>query len=476
MTKHLLSARWLAAVLAGLALTATVEARQRHGGGGGGHGFGGGGFGGGGFGGGHMPGGFGGGHMPGMMPNHMPGGFGGGHMPQVMPNHVGGGYSGGGHIPSIPQAHIPSGASSVHVGHPATPPMHSVHLPAHVGIPSGHAASSVPLSPRAVAHPTGENLAKGSGHPSSAKGNGTNNGISFSGKTPNGNGYDYKAVGSPPVTKRPTGSGGGREGGGAPNSVDSNSHTVGNIVKGAIAVGSGAIALGSQPQYRNPSGPTSSFHTWSQPILTASWSGQPLTPAQVTTLQSHISTDNTLTPGQMAIAAAVLQNDRDLKSQQVVLAPLNDSTGDPSTNALIPSSFQVAMLTEAVAVTPLAAGPTSSITEGPAPKPVASTVEVAQTEETNPTPVDDGPVYGMKITELDDEGTAAKEGLLVGDVILAINGQATPNFDEVRSALEKTGDKAEVIFLNKDNGKVERIVLRPVESRIGASVEAVQVR
>jgi serine protease Do len=215
----------------------------------------------------------------------------------------------------------------------------------------------------------------------------------------------------------------------------------------------------------------------------ASWGGKLLTPPQVTTLQNQISADSTLTPGQIAIVVAALRNDRELKSQQAAnpgrlagALVVNDSAGDPSTNALIPSSFQVAMLAEAVAVAPPAPDPTSSRTEAPASKPAASTVEVAATVETNTAPADDGPVYGMKITELDHEGTAAKEGLLVGDVILAINGQATPNFEEVRSALEKTGNKAEVIFLNKDNGKVERIVLRPVETRIGASVEAVQVR
>src|SRR5262245_34386175 len=104
MPKHLFSASWLAAVLACLALTASVEA-QRHGGGSGG--------------------------APGHMPGHMPGGFGGGRMPRVMPNHGGGGFSGGGHITSLPQAHIPSVPSSGHGSHPATvtPPMHSVRLP-----------------------------------------------------------------------------------------------------------------------------------------------------------------------------------------------------------------------------------------------------------------------------------------------------------------------------------------------------------
>lgn len=80
----------------------------------------------------------------------------------------------------------------------------------------------------------------------------------------------------------------------------------------------------------------------------------------------------------------------------------------------------------------------------------------------------------MQIQEL-DEGTARDQGMKVGDIIVRINSQATPDFDALRAALEAAGSEAEVDFINVDNGQLERIVLYPDDTRIGATVEQTEL-
>jgi hypothetical protein len=82
--------------------------------------------------------------------------------------------------------------------------------------------------------------------------------------------------------------------------------------------------------------------------------------------------------------------------------------------------------------------------------------------------------YGVRITQL-FEGTAAKEGLRQGDVILSFNGTATPTFDALRDAVQQGGSEAEVIFLNADNGHRESITLYPEDGFIGVLGESVSV-
>jgi hypothetical protein len=84
------------------------------------------------------------------------------------------------------------------------------------------------------------------------------------------------------------------------------------------------------------------------------------------------------------------------------------------------------------------------------------------------------PNTGMEIREL-FAGTARKQGMKVGDIIMAINGNATPDFDSLRSALVDSGSQAEVDFINVDNGELERIILYPAGAMIGATVEQVTV-
>ncbi|MBM4069418.1 MAG: hypothetical protein FJ271_10790 [Planctomycetes bacterium] len=83
-------------------------------------------------------------------------------------------------------------------------------------------------------------------------------------------------------------------------------------------------------------------------------------------------------------------------------------------------------------------------------------------------------LLGMEIQDMSD-GPALRQGMKVGDIILAIDGAATPDFDSLRAALEAAGPQADVIFINVDNGQTERVMLPVEDTRIGATVEQVQV-
>jgi hypothetical protein len=84
------------------------------------------------------------------------------------------------------------------------------------------------------------------------------------------------------------------------------------------------------------------------------------------------------------------------------------------------------------------------------------------------------PVYGMRVTLVAD-GPAQDAGMLVGDVILSVNGTPTPDFASLRAALEGSGDEAEFVIVNVENGAVERMNVGVVETRIRASAEQVRV-
>ncbi len=56
---------------------------------------------------------------------------------------------------------------------------------------------------------------------------------------------------------------------------------------------------------------------------------------------------------------------------------------------------------------------------------------------------------GLVVTEVDPNGAAAEQGVGQGDVILEVNRQAVKSLDDVRSALEKSGDKPILLLISR---------------------------
>ena len=83
-------------------------------------------------------------------------------------------------------------------------------------------------------------------------------------------------------------------------------------------------------------------------------------------------------------------------------------------------------------------------------------------------------LYGVEITGL-YKGTAAKEGMEVGDIILNFNGTPTPTFEALADAVARSGSQAQVLVSRGDGGERETTTLFPQDGRIGLSGEPVRV-
>jgi membrane-associated protease RseP (regulator of RpoE activity) len=85
-------------------------------------------------------------------------------------------------------------------------------------------------------------------------------------------------------------------------------------------------------------------------------------------------------------------------------------------------------------------------------------------------------LYGMEISAL-YKGTAAKEGLEIGDIILNVNGMPTPSFEALVKALAQSGSRAQVLIIREDDDddKPKTVTLFPQNGLIGVSVERARV-
>ncbi len=116
----------------------------------------------------------------------------------------------------------------------------------------------------------------------------------------------------------------------------------------------------------------------------------------------------------------------------------------------------------------LYATPGIAVTPVPAPYPVQQDPNATAPQMTG------GPT-GMKITSLVENGTAAKGSLRVGDIILSVGTTRTSNFDELRSALAGVNDKADIVFINGENSKLEKLPITVDNGKIGVAVQEVQL-
>ena len=67
---------------------------------------------------------------------------------------------------------------------------------------------------------------------------------------------------------------------------------------------------------------------------------------------------------------------------------------------------------------------------------------------------------GLLVTDVDESGAAAEEGVSRGDVILEVNRQPVETLDDMQSALEKSGDRP-ILLLVARRGQVSYLTVRP---------------
>jgi hypothetical protein len=227
--------------------------------------------------------------------------------------------------------------------------------------------------------------------------------------------------------------------------------------------------------------PPAGFDQAANDAVNAAQNDQLLSDAAVQTIQNQIQNNPNLTGPQKAALGAALQHDQDLKTQLAAnqsnggtntgsgtsMASGGSGSGSSGSGGIGDGGAAPADGIPAPAYGP---GSQPEVASGPAPG------EAAPPADSGAAPGGEDAVYGVKVIDLVPQGSAAREGLQVGDVILAINGQATPSYEHVRPAVQRRADRADVVFLNKDNGKVERIILHPVDGLIGVIMDDVRVR
>lgn len=82
--------------------------------------------------------------------------------------------------------------------------------------------------------------------------------------------------------------------------------------------------------------------------------------------------------------------------------------------------------------------------------------------------------YGLQITKIFD-GAAKKANLKVGDVILGIGKSRVESFEALQTALVGAKD-VDIVFVNHENGQVEKLPVKVDNNKIGVEVEPVALR
>ncbi len=80
-----------------------------------------------------------------------------------------------------------------------------------------------------------------------------------------------------------------------------------------------------------------------------------------------------------------------------------------------------------------------------------------------------GREYGLQITEVFDGGGAKSAQLRAGDIILGVGKTRTQSFEALQAALVGIAD-ADIVFVNRDNNRVERMPVKVDNGKIGVAV------
>ncbi|MBM3979163.1 MAG: PDZ domain-containing protein [Planctomycetes bacterium] len=103
------------------------------------------------------------------------------------------------------------------------------------------------------------------------------------------------------------------------------------------------------------------------------------------------------------------------------------------------------------------------------------TVDLQEDEaKPQPEPEPTGPT-AVQLTEVTARSSAARAGIQVGDVIVAVGGKRISTPAELTAALKAAGDEAEVMYVNPEDGKFETKKLKVTEGSIGVKGKAVAV-
>jgi hypothetical protein len=83
--------------------------------------------------------------------------------------------------------------------------------------------------------------------------------------------------------------------------------------------------------------------------------------------------------------------------------------------------------------------------------------------------------WGLKVTKVMD-GPAKKADLREGDVIMGVGQTRVQTFTELQRALASARGQVDLVFLNKDNQKMEKVQVTPDNGKLGIEVFPVDVQ
>ncbi len=99
------------------------------------------------------------------------------------------------------------------------------------------------------------------------------------------------------------------------------------------------------------------------------------------------------------------------------------------------------------------------------------------TADAPPANVDSGTAQemGMKVTQVGSSGAAAQADLRVNDIIVAASGKRTQSFEDLANILAAAKGPIELVILNGETNKLEKMNIVPVSGKIGIMTEPVAV-
>lgn len=84
--------------------------------------------------------------------------------------------------------------------------------------------------------------------------------------------------------------------------------------------------------------------------------------------------------------------------------------------------------------------------------------------------------FGMKVLQVTQGSIAKDADLREGDIILGVGNTRVKNFEELRDALAAATGQVDIVFVNVETGKLERLPITPVNGKIGVAVAPVELK